>query len=71
MAPPLARQVWLDYAAAGVGDGEARLSRLAAWVLAAEARGVLYGLRLPGLELGPDHGEAHKRRCLTALAEWG
>ena len=71
MALPLARQVWLDYAAAGVADVETRLSRLAAWVLAAEARGVLYGLRLPGLELGPDHGEAHKRRCLTALAEWG
>jgi len=25
-------------------------------------------LRLPGQEIAPDAGEAHKRRCLEALA---
>lgn len=70
-AVPLARHVWLDYAATSAGDVEARLSRLAAWVLAAEARGLAYGLRLPGVDIEPAHGEAHRRRCLTALAEWG
>jgi hypothetical protein len=27
-----------------------------------------YGLRLPGLVIAPAGGEAHKRRCLEALA---
>ena len=27
-----------------------------------------YGLRLPGTEIPPAGGEAHKRRCLEALA---
>jgi hypothetical protein len=33
------------------GDTEQRLSRLAAWVLLAERRGLVFGLRLPGSEL--------------------
>ena len=45
-----------------------RLSRLAAWVLQAEKLGENYGLRLPGQEIPPGTGEAHKRRCLEALA---
>jgi uncharacterized protein (DUF58 family) len=49
-------------------DLERRLSRLAAWVLAAERAGVRYGLRLPGVRLGPDHGDAHRAACLEALA---
>ena len=49
---------------------EDRLSRLAAWVLAAERAGIDYGLRLPGLEIAPERGETHRRRCLEALALW-
>jgi uncharacterized protein (DUF58 family) len=30
--------------------------------------GLDYGLRLPGTEIRPASGEAHKRRCLEALA---
>jgi uncharacterized protein (DUF58 family) len=30
--------------------------------------GLDYGLRLPGVEIKPASGEAHKRRCLEALA---
>jgi len=30
--------------------------------------GMDYGLRLPGQEIKPASGEAHKRRCLEALA---
>jgi len=52
-------------AAAGI---EARLSRLCAWVLQADRLGLDYGLRLPGNEVRPGSGEAHKRRCLEALA---
>jgi uncharacterized protein (DUF58 family) len=47
---------------------EARLSRLAGWVLAAERSGAHYGLRLPGTELAPARGDAHRSACLEALA---
>ena len=61
-------ELWLDYAQAGALGLEAKLSRLCAWVLLADQHGLDYGLRLPGLELPPSAGEAHKRRCLEALA---
>lgn len=65
------RELWLDWpAAAAAGDAEARLSRLAAWVLAAERQGLVYGLRLPGVLLAPDRGDAHQRRALRELALW-
>ncbi|AOX99031.1 DUF58 domain-containing protein [Jeongeupia sp. USM3] len=47
---------------------EARLSRLAAWVLAAEAAGDRYTLALPGIVLPRGHGPAHRHACLQALA---
>ena len=47
---------------------EARLSRLTGWVLAAEKAGARYGLRLPGAEIAPDGGDAHRAACLQALA---
>ena len=62
------QQLWLDFARTGAPDAESRLSRLAAGVLAADARQLEYGLRLPGLEIEPDSGAAHKLRCLRALA---
>lgn len=64
------QELWLDWAACGSLAPEARLSRLAAWTLAAEGAGTDYGLRLPGLELAPEGGETHRRRCLEALALW-
>jgi uncharacterized protein (DUF58 family) len=64
-------ELWLDWAAtAGAGDTEARLARLAAWVLAADAADLRHGLRLPGLQLPPEHGEAQRRRALEALARF-
>lgn len=61
-------ELWLDYAQAGAGDHEQRLSRLSAWVLQADRLGLDYGLRLPGRELEPGSGEAHKRHCLEVMA---
>ncbi|HEY0822846.1 MAG TPA: DUF58 domain-containing protein [Ramlibacter sp.] len=61
-------QLWLDYEQCRLPDREARLSRLAAWVLQADRLGQEYGLRLPGRQVAPGSGEAHKRRCLEALA---
>jgi uncharacterized protein (DUF58 family) len=60
--------LWLDYSHTGHADAEARLSRLTAWVLAADDRGLDYGLRLPGVEIAPASGAAQRLRCLEALA---
>jgi uncharacterized protein (DUF58 family) len=65
-----ARELWLEWAAAHGGDAERRLSRLAAWVMQAQAQGLASGLRLPGVELAPALGEAHRRAQLDALATW-
>lgn len=64
------RELWLDWDAAAGLDPEARLSRLAAWTLAAERAGVDFGLRLPGAQLDPAGGEAQRRRSLEAMALW-
>ncbi len=61
-------ELWLDFLHAGSAGSEQKLSRLCAWVLAAEKQGLDYGLRLPALTIKPASGEAHKRQCLEALA---
>jgi len=62
-------ELWLDLRALPAALGlEACLSRLAGWVLAAERGGARYGLRLPGREIAPGRGDAHRRACLEALA---
>jgi len=62
-------ELWLDWQLLPLGLGpEQRLSRLAGWVLAAERRGMRYGLRLPGVELPPGRGDAHCSAALQALA---
>ncbi|HZZ91448.1 MAG TPA: DUF58 domain-containing protein [Usitatibacter sp.] len=61
-------ELWLEYDEAPGMDVEARLSALAHWVVKAEDYGQAYGLRIPGVRLAPDRGEAHCRRCLEALA---
>lgn len=60
--------IWLDWAMLPQLEIEARLSRLARWVIDAEQRGTAYGLRLPNKVISPAIGELHKHRCLTALA---
>jgi uncharacterized protein (DUF58 family) len=63
-------QLWLEWQHAGSLPDEQRLSRLAAWVLEAHRAGADYGLRLPGVELARDHGDAQRRACLETLALW-
>ena len=57
-----------DLAAAPGRDLEARLARLARWVVDAEESGDRYGVRLPNGEVGPGAGLAHRNRCLAQLA---
>ena len=64
------RELWLDWAATAGLPTEARLSRLAAWAVAAERAGLTWGLRLPGTQLAPDGGDTHLARTLEALALW-
>jgi len=66
------RAVWLDWQGLPATMGtEARLSRLARWVVDADARGLAYGLRLPDTELPPARGPAQRHACLAALALFG
>jgi uncharacterized protein (DUF58 family) len=51
----------------GLGT-EARLSRLAAWILAAEREARAFGLTLPGVDLPAGSGAGHRRAALSALA---
>ncbi|MGB0135179.1 DUF58 domain-containing protein [Dokdonella sp.] len=60
--------VHLDYARLGGLDPESRISRLTAWVLAAEAAMISYTLSVPGQTLGPGLGTRHKHACLRTLA---
>ena len=61
-------ELWLDWDEAYAADMEARLSILTHWVLQAERFGQGYGLRIPGTVIAPARGEAHRTRCLEALA---
>ncbi len=68
--------LWLDIdtAVAGLPAGvshttrEHALSRMCAWVLMAESRGLRYGLRLERQVIHPGTGGLHQRECLHALA---
>ncbi len=61
-------ELWLDWDEVRAPDTEARLSVLAQWVIQAERFGQGYGLRIPGTSIPPARGEAHRTRCLEALA---
>ncbi len=62
------QDIWLDWNNTGAQNERLRLSRLTAWVLKADEQGLDYGLRLPGMEIAPNHGEVHRAECLKALA---
>ena len=64
------QELWLAWSACAGLAPEQRLSRLAAWTVAAHRAGMDYGLQLPGVDLPPDSGDAQRRRCLEALALW-
>ena len=64
------QRLWLDWTLTPGPAPEQRLARLTAWVLAAEAHGARWALRLPGTELPPDSGHAHRESALQTLALW-
>jgi uncharacterized protein (DUF58 family) len=63
------RELWLRWQDTPARLGtEARLSRLTAWVLQADAMGLEYGLELPSRREAGARGPAHREACLRALA---
>jgi len=63
-------ELWLEWSTTRLREPEARLSRLAAWVLEADRRQLRYGLKLPGVTLDASQGDEQCRRALQALATW-
>jgi uncharacterized protein (DUF58 family) len=66
-----ARPEWLEWTALEGIDTETRLSQLCLWVLESDAAQRPYGLRIPGNEIAPSGGAAHRFTCLRALAAYG
>lgn len=65
---PLGEELWLDFTDTPDVTLEDKLSRMTAWLLAAEAQGLRYGLKLPDGELPVQQGESHCDACLRRLA---
>lgn len=63
-----ARELDLDWFALTELPPEARIRRLARWVVEAERSGSRYALRLPGQHLAAGRGPEHRHACLRALA---
>ena len=64
-------RIWLDWDMFYGFGTEERLSRLCYGVLKLARSGQDFGLKLPGVEIPPDSGVAHKQRLLKALALFG
>ena len=62
---------WFDFDSVPTDDLEARLSILTRWITDTDRTRADYGLRLPGREFAPAHGDAQRQRCLEALALYG
>jgi uncharacterized protein (DUF58 family) len=61
-------ETWIDWSGLTTPDPELRLSILTRQVIEVSADNRRFGLRLPGIELGPSSGEGHVNRCLRELA---
>jgi uncharacterized protein (DUF58 family) len=59
---------WFDFEEIAEEDVEQRLSILTRWIIDADQTQRDYGLRLPGHEFPPAHGEAHRHKALGSLA---
>jgi uncharacterized protein (DUF58 family) len=64
-------EMWLDWDAWPALAVEERLSCLCYWSIILSERHVFYGLRLPGCEIPPATGDAHKVKVLRLLALYG
>jgi uncharacterized protein (DUF58 family) len=68
---PADSRVWVDWDDYAGMDTEQRLARMSWQVCECAAGGRVFGLRLPGLELAPSQGSAHRQAALRRLALHG
>jgi uncharacterized protein (DUF58 family) len=68
---PQGQELWLDWSQLPHLASERKLQLFTRWVIDADTQGLLYGLRLPGIEIAPQHSQAHRSACLRALALFG
>ncbi len=67
-----AGEATVDWAQTEVlGNVEARLSRLTAWVLEAHAQGLSYALHMPSVQVPIGQGPEHFKKCMTLIATFG
>jgi uncharacterized protein (DUF58 family) len=66
-----AQPEWLEWSSLDGLDVESRLSQLCLWVLESDQAQRPYGLKIPGREIAPSGGAAHRFACLRALADYG
>ena len=59
---------WFEFNEIADRDVEKRLSILTRWIVDADRTLEDYGLRMPGAEFRPAHGDQHRRECLETLA---
>ncbi len=62
------RDIDLDWFTLAHLGHEARIRRLARWVVDADRQGLRYRMRLPAQLIGPGRGADHRHACLRALA---
>ena len=67
-ADPVDQRLWVDWEAFPGLDREQRLRRMCWQVCQLADQQVLFGLRLPGIEIPPDSGLDHRNRLLRQLA---
>ena len=65
------QELWLDWLQLPTIATERKLELLTRWVLDADKQNLLYGLRLPNVEIAPQRSAAHQTECLRALALFG
>lgn len=61
------QRLWLEWEQFS-GGLEQKLQHICYWVLKLEKSDKDYGLKIPGIEISPSHGEAHQLSLLKALA---
>jgi uncharacterized protein (DUF58 family) len=62
---------WFDFDHVDEPDLEKRLSVITRWIVDADRKQRAYGMRIPGTEYPPAHGDTHRHLCLEALALFG
>lgn len=64
----LSAEKWIDFQAVNASNHEEKLSIMCFWVMHYVQQNEHFGVVLPRQKLNPNTGEAHRQKCLEALA---